>query len=193
MARSLFDAINAASAALQNATMDENTTRTDAVRPNRPSAKTAKPKAEPKSNAAPKAPSLEDAIAAAAANVGGTKTKGSSRNEGEKAGAKKPSAPKAAPKQDFTCLFDGYLRELITKHVEEHAAKDAIFAAKMKAEGKSMDGCLNYIGGHFYRQAQKRHKSGYVGMGGDDRLLCGMAIHYFDETDEELEREEKEG
>ena len=193
MARSLFDAINAAAATLQNATMDasQNTTRTEEVRPKaspsgkKPAAKpTPKPKTEPKA----KAPSLEDAIAAAAANVGGTKTKGSSRNGGEKAGAKKD-----AQKQDFTHLFDGYLRELITKHVEEHAAKDAIFAAKMKAEGKSMDGCLNYIGGHFYRQAQKRHKSGFVGMGGDDRLLCGMAIHYFDETDEELEREEKEG
>lgn len=107
--------------------------------------------------------------------------------------------PKAAPKsekpksawRDFSALFDDYLRTKIEAHVKDMAKRDAVFAEKVKAEGKSMKDCLNYIGEHFYRQAEKQRKSGYVGIGGNDEELCGLAIHYFDETDDALKEELK--
>lgn len=107
--------------------------------------------------------------------------------------------PKAAPKsekpksawRDFSALFDDYLRTKIEAHVQNMAKRDAVFAGKMKAKGKSMKDCLNYIGEHFYRQAEKQRKSGYVGIGGNDEELCGLAIHYFDETDDALKEELK--
>jgi hypothetical protein len=112
-----------------------------------------------------------------------------------KAKAQTKSAPKTEkPKlawRDFSSLFDNYLRTKIEAHVQDMAKKDAVFAEKMKANGKSMKDCLNYIGEHFYRQAEKQRKSGYVGIGGNDDELCGLAVHYFDETDESLKEELK--
>ena len=113
--------------------------------------------------------------------------------------AKSKAAPKSAPKtekpksawRDFSSLFDNYLRTKIEAHVQDMAKKDAVFAEKTKAKGKSMKDCLNYIGEHFYRQAEKQRKSGYVGIGGNDDELCGLAVHYFDETDESLKEELK--
>ena len=110
-------------------------------------------------------------------------------------GAKAKAAPKTEkPKsawRDFSSLFDNYLRTKIEAHVQDMAKKDAVFAEKTKAKGKSMKDCLNYIGEHFYRQAEKQRKSGYVGIGGNDDELCGLAVHYFDETDEALKEELK--
>lgn len=113
--------------------------------------------------------------------------------------SKTKTQTKAAPKtekpksawRDFSSLFDNYLRTKIEAHVQDMAKKDAVFAEKTKAKGKSMKDCLNYIGEHFYRQAEKQRKSGYVGIGGNDEELCGLAVHYFDETDESLKEELK--
>lgn len=122
-----------------------------------------------------------------------TKTK--TKTAEHKAKAQTKSAPKTEkPKlawRDFSSLFDNYLRTKIEAHVQDMAKKDAVFAEKMKANGKSMKDCLNYIGEHFYRQAEKQRKSGYVGIGGNDDELCGLAVHYFDETDESLKEELK--
>lgn len=148
------------------------------------------------------------AIRAAAAKMKqeqeNTKSDGRSKTEDVKpktktAEPKAKAAPKSAPKtekpksawRDFSSLFDNYLRTKIEAHVQDMAKKDAVFAEKMKANGKSMKDCLNYIGEHFYRQAEKQHKSGYVGIGGNDDELCGLAVHYFDETDENLKEELK--
>ncbi len=148
------------------------------------------------------------AIRAAAAKMKqeqeNTKSDGRSKTEDVKpktktAEPKAKAAPKSAPKtekpklawRDFSSLFDNYLRTKIESHVQDMAKKDAVFAEKMKANGKSMKDCLNYIGEHFYRQAEKQRKSGYVGIGGNDDELCGLAVHYFDETDENLKEELK--
>lgn len=124
-----------------------------------------------------------------------TKTQTKTKTAEHKAKAQTKSAPKTEkPKlawRDFSSLFDNYLRTKIEAHVQDMAKKDAVFAEKMKANGKSMKDCLNYIGEHFYRQAEKQRKSGYVGIGGNDDELCGLAVHYFDETDESLKEELK--
>lgn len=148
------------------------------------------------------------AIRAAAAKMKqeqeNTKSDGRSKTEDVKpktktAEPKAKTQTKSAPKtekpklawRDFSSLFDNYLRTKIEAHVQDMAKKDAVFAEKMKANGKSMKDCLNYIGEHFYRQAEKQRKSGYVGIGGNDDELCGLAVHYFDETDESLKEELK--
>ena len=131
---------------------------------------------------------------AAAAEVQGSAKKQEAALKSEPK-AKTKAAPKSEkPKsawRDFSALFDDYLRTKIEAHVQDMAKRDAVFAEKMKAEGKSMKDCLNYIGEHFYRQAGKQHKSGYVGIGGNDEELCGLAIHYFDERDDALKEELK--
>jgi hypothetical protein len=138
--------------------------------------------------------------AAAAAEVQGSAKKQEAAPKSEpKAKAKAAPKTKAAPKsekpkspwRDFSALFDDYLRTKIETHVQDMAKRDAVFAKKMKAKGKSMKDCLNYIGEHFYCQAEKQRKSGYVGIGGNDEELCGLAIHYFDETDDALKEELK--
>lgn len=136
--------------------------------------------------------------AAAAAEVQGSAKKQEAAPKSEpKAKAKAAPKTKAAPKsekpkspwRDFSALFDDYLRTKIEAHVQDMAKRDAVFAEKIKAKGKSMKDCLNYIGEHFYRQAEKQRKPGYVGIGGNDEELCGLAIHYFDESDESLKSE----
>ena len=103
-------------------------------------------------------------------------------------GAKKQeAAPKGEPKTKATPKPKAAPKSEKPKS----AKRDAVFAGKMKAKGKSMKDCLNYIGEHFYRQAEKQRKSGYVGIGGNDEELCGLAIHYFDETDDSLKEELK--
>ena len=216
MARSLFDAINAASAALQNATMDENqnTTRTEAVRPNRPTAKPtpkpSKPKAAPK--AEPKAdPSLEDAIKAAAAKVEGRPTPDPSRNGGEKAGAKKAAPKTDTPKTkggksaekpkpiDINSLQCKYaipedFKMAIRLYMEGRAAKDNAIARKMKAAGKSIDGCCEYIYGVMMRRAAQQlteRKSTGIGLTGSPEEVYGLAMHYYDESEENLKAELK--
>ena len=132
--------------------------------------------------------------AAAAAEVQGSAKKQEAAPKSEPK-AKTKAAPKSEkPKsawRDFSALFDDYLHTKIEAHVQDMAKRDAVFAEKVKAEGKSMKDCLNYIGEHFYRQAGKQHKSGYVGVGGNDEELCGLAIHYFDESDDALKEELK--
>lgn len=135
-------------------------------------------------------------VAAAAELQDSAKQEATPKSEPKaKAAPKTKAAPKSEkPKsawRDFSALFDDYLRTKIEAHVKDMAKRDAVFAEKMKAKGKSMKDCLNYIGEHFYRQAEKQRKSGYVGIGGNDEELCGLAIHYFDETDDALKEELK--
>lgn len=135
-------------------------------------------------------------VAAAAELQDSAKQEATPKSEPKaKAAPKTKAAPKSEkPKsawRDFSALFDDYLRTKIEAHVKDMAKRDAVFAEKMKAKGKSMKECLNYIGEHFYRQAEKQRKSGYVGIGGNDEELCGLAIHYFDETDDALKEELK--
>ena len=129
---------------------------------------------------------------AAAAEVQGSAKKQEAAPKSEPKAKTKAEPKSEKPKsawRDFSALFDDYLRTKIEAHVQDMAKRDAVFAEKVKAEGKSMKDCLNYIGEHFYRQAEKQHKSGYVGVGGNDEELCGLAIHYFDESDESLKSE----
>lgn len=65
-------------------------------------------------------------------------------------------------------------KETIKKYLDSIAEIDDAFAAKYAAEGKSIDGCVEYIIG----QVQK---SGCAGF--DDAEIYGMAVHYYEEED----------
>ena len=65
-------------------------------------------------------------------------------------------------------------KETIKKHLDGLAAADSAFAEKYAAEGKTLDGCVEYILG----QVQKSGCAGFA-----DEEIYGMAVHYYDESD----------
>ena len=176
---SLLDAINAAAAALSaNAEVKNEGVKSEKSAPR------VQPRVQPKSLTPDPSPRRGEKVQPK------QPTKPTNSTEGTAPKSQKPKTDTTKAKgQDFTGLFDGYLRPMIEAHLEKTAKADPAFAAKMKAKGKSIEGCLNYIGEHFYRQAEKQRKSGWVGIGGDDRELCGLAVHYYDESEESLKAE----
>jgi hypothetical protein len=65
-------------------------------------------------------------------------------------------------------------KDIISKHLEGVAAKDAVFAEKMSNPKKNIDDCIKYI----LNTVQKSGSNGFA----DDEIF-GMAIHYYDEED----------
>ena len=72
-------------------------------------------------------------------------------------------------------------KEIIKRHLDNMAQQDFAFAERYKAEGKSLDKCINYI----TSQARKQAKGGgaYV----EDAVVFGWAVHYYQEDDTNLE------
>ena len=62
----------------------------------------------------------------------------------------------------------------IKKYLDSIADIDDAFAEKYTAEGKTLDGCVEYIIGAV-------QKSGCNGF--DDAEIYGMAVHYYEEAD----------
>lgn len=64
-------------------------------------------------------------------------------------------------------------------------------AAKMAREDKSIDKCCEYIYSMMLKRAKKMHQSGrrVVAMCPPDSEVFGYAVHYYDESDEELGKE----
>ena len=72
-------------------------------------------------------------------------------------------------------------KDIIKAHLDKMAQQDFAFAERYKAEGKSLDKCINYI----TSQARKQAKGGgaYV----EDAVVFGWAVHYYQEDDTNLE------
>lgn len=72
-------------------------------------------------------------------------------------------------------------KEIIKHYLDNMAQQDSAFAERYKAEGKSLDKCINYI----TSQARKQAKGGgaYV----EDAVVYGWAVHYYQENDKDLE------
>lgn len=72
-------------------------------------------------------------------------------------------------------------KEIIKRHLDKMAQQDFAFAERYKAEGKTLDKCINYI----TSQARKQAKGGgaYV----EDAVVYGWAVHYYQEDDKDLE------
>lgn len=63
-------------------------------------------------------------------------------------------------------------REVIWNHLLERAENDELIAQNLYKEGKTLDGCVNYI----LSEVQKSGKNGFA-----DCEIYSMAIHYYDE------------
>lgn len=70
-------------------------------------------------------------------------------------------------------------KEAIKKYLDSIAEIDDAFAEKYAAEGKTLDGCVDYILG----QVQKSGCNGFA----DDEIY-GMAVHYYEEADLKVEK-----
>ncbi len=81
--------------------------------------------------------------------------------------------------------FDAWLRQRLDGMAEE----DPSFAEKLKAEGKSLDGCIEYIQGEVYHKyvEGKKHGRSAVGMPSRDEVF-GWAVHYYDEEKVEIRK-----
>lgn len=152
-----------------------------------------------------------DALKAATANVQSepkteqpkakTGAKSAPKGASAKPGASKASAKtgaKSAPKPiDISSLKVKYeipedFKMAIRLYMEDMAKKDSAVAEKMKAKGKSIDGCCEYIYGVMMRRAAKQlteRKNTGIGISGSPEEVFGLATHYYDESDEELKKE----
>lgn len=136
--------------------------------------------------------SLLDAIAAAAANLQSEQKK----EEPKKAAPKsEPKASKAAPKTDTPKVKSGAMYVIpkeFKEAIENHLKGRPDMAEKLKAKGKSIDGCCDYIFDVMRKRAEKnRGGKSAVGFYASPDEIFGMAVHYYDESEESLKEELK--
>ena len=159
MARSLFEAISAAAAQLQNAT-SENTCAQGA---------SVKPKVQPK-----KASAKAQDISSNPPTQNAKKPKAQTDTQKVKGGAKYviPASFKQA--------------------IETYLNSRADMKTKLSANGKSLDGCCDYIFDVMRKKAENnRGGKSAVGMYVEPQEVFGLAVHYYDESEESLKAELK--
>lgn len=110
---------------------------------------------------------------------------------------KKTTATKAtktsAPHTDTFKTTDGVgyiILGSLKQKIEDYLKGRPDMAEKLNRKGKSIDKCCDYL----YRLMLKRVMKEYngnatVGIGGDDEELYSLAVHYYDESDEDLKKE----
>lgn len=76
--------------------------------------------------------------------------------------------------------------------IENYLSGRPDMAAKLKAKDKSIEGCCDYIFDVMRKRAEKsRGGKSAVGMYVDPQEVFGLAVHYYDESDESLKAELK--
>ncbi len=130
--------------------------------------------------------SLLDAINAAAASL-----QGEQKSEPKAA----PKAAKAAPKSDTPKVKSGAMYVIpkeFKEAIENHLNGRPDMAEKLKAKGKTIDGCCDYIFSKMFKRAEKeRGGKSAVGLYASPDEIFGMAVHYYDESEESLKEELK--
>ncbi|MBR5728829.1 MAG: hypothetical protein IKX61_01290 [Prevotella sp.] len=174
----LFSAISAAAAELQNATSESSIAKSASVKPD----KAPKPKVQPKSPA--------DAIREAAEAV---MPKAANGANGRSKPAQ-PTKPTNAAKPSDTPKTKGGAKYVIPasfkQAIEKYLQGRSDMKSKLSAKGKSIDGCCDYIFDVMRKRAEKeRGGKSAVGLYADPQEIFGMAVHYYDETDESLKEE----
>lgn len=129
--------------------------------------------------------------AAAAAEVQGSAQKQEAAPKSEPK-AKTKAAPKSEPKD--TPKTKGGAKYIIPasfkQAIEAHLKGRADMAEKLKNPGKSIDGCCDYIFDVMRKRAEKeRAGKSAVGMSAEPDEIFGLAVHYYDESDEDLKKE----
>lgn len=101
----------------------------------------------------------------------------------------------AKPKSDTPKTKGGALYVIpkeFKQAIEDHLKGRADMAEKLKQTGKSIDGCCDYIFDVMRKRAEKeRNGKSAVGLYADPQEIFGLAVHYYDESEESLKEELK--
>ena len=122
-----------------------------------------------------------------------TKTKTKAKTAEPKGKTTTDAKAKAAPKTD-TPKTKGGAKYVIPKEfkqaIEDHLKSRADMKEKLSKKGKSIDGCCDYIFDVMRKRAEKeRGGARAVGLYSDPNEIFGLAVHYYDETEESLKAE----
>lgn len=133
-------------------------------------------------------------VAAAAELQDSAKQEATPKSEPKAKAAPKTKA--AAPKSEHkdTPKTKGGAKYIIPasfkQAIEAHLKGRADMAEKLKNPGKSIDGCCDYIFDVMRKRAEKeRAGKSAVGMYAEPDEIFGLAVHYFDESEESLKKE----
>lgn len=105
------------------------------------------------------------------------------------------SEPKKGTKHQTSNKTKGGAKYVISKEfkeaVEKYLKGRADMAEKLKQKGKTIDGCCDYIFDVMRKRAEKERKgASTVGLYADPDEIFGLAVHYYDETEESLKAED---
>ena len=123
-----------------------------------------------------------------------TKTQTKTKTAEPKGGAKantKTSAPKTdTPKTKGGAKY--VIPAEFKQAIEDHLKGRADMKEKLQKEGKSIDGCCDYIFDVMRKRAEKeRGGKSAVGLYANPDEIFGLACHYYDESEEDLKEEMK--
>ena len=134
--------------------------------------------------------SLLDAINAAAASL---QSEQKSEPKGAPKSAPKAAQPKAAPKSDTPKTKGGasyVIPAEFKQAIEDYLNGRPDMAEKLSKEGKTIDGCCDYIFDVMRKRAEKqRGGKSAVGLYASPDEIFSLAVHYYDEKDEDLKNE----
>lgn len=135
--------------------------------------------------------SLLDAINSAAAKL---QSEQKSEPKGAPKSAPKASA-KAAPKSDTPKTKGGasyVIPAEFKQAIEDYLNGRPDMADKLSKEGKTIDGCCDYIFDVMRKRAEKqRGGKSAVGLYASPDEIFSLAVHYYDESEESLKEELK--
>ena len=105
------------------------------------------------------------------------------------------SAPKAAPKTDTPKTKGGanyVIPAEFKQAIEAYLNSRPDMKEKLNAKGKSLEGCCDYIFDVMRKRAEKnRGGKSAVGLYSPPEEIFGLAVHYYDESEESLKEEIK--
>lgn len=196
---SLFDAINAAAAALSNAPRAPKGERGEVKSEKSPIR--VQPKVQPGAQAKvqPKV-RVQPKSAISGSEKGTVKSEKSSTEpvcpKVSPSGTKAPTeAPKPSPKTDAAKRKGGasyVIPAEFKQAIETYLKGRADMREKLSAKGKSIDGCCDYIFDVMRKRAEKsRGGKSAVGLYAPPEEIFGLAVHYYDESEESLKAELK--
>lgn len=133
------------------------------------------------------------ALKAAAEKAMAEKTAGQKKTKTTgKTGAKKTNKSATTTAHKDTAKVSGGAKYVIPAAFK--AAIEKYLATRpdvdTKKTGKSIDKCCEYIYDKMRKEAQKQSKNGgMVGLFHENEEIYSIAVHYFDESDEDLKKE----
>lgn len=100
------------------------------------------------------------------------------------------SEPKGTPKVSGGAYY--FIPDEFKKTIEDNLKKRSDMTEKLKRTDKSIEKCCEYIYETMRRKAMEMQKgSGEVGVYSPDEDVFNLAVHYYDESNEDLEKEKE--